>query len=183
MSQYGAVLLRGFDVKTDEEFEQIISSIPEFRGIRDAFMSEHGRVRVENLNYILHTNSVYKTGGTLYLGGFHTENYYSADVPSYLSFCCFQPSMIGGETGLINTQKIYAHLSDSLRQKLEKNPFFVCQWPLEEAASRYQISSDELKKICQHFNLPVVGEDNHQFILMYKPSVLVHPLTEEKACN
>ena len=106
MAKYGAVLLRGFDVATDEQFEKIILSIPEFRGISDAFMSENGRTQVDGLKYVLHTNSVYKTGGTLYLGGFHTENYYSPDVPGYICFCCFQASHAGGETGLINTAKI-----------------------------------------------------------------------------
>ncbi|WP_392538110.1 TauD/TfdA family dioxygenase [Legionella sp. 227] len=181
MARYGAVLLRGFNIETDEQFERIILSIPELRGISEAFMSENGRVHVNNLKYVLHTNSVYKTGGTLYLGGFHTENYYSADVPSYLCFCCFQPSELGGETGLINTQKIYSHLHDALRQKLEKNSFFVCKWSIAEVADRYQISQDAVHKICNDFKLPVIGEGEEQFVLMYKPSVLEHPITKEKA--
>lgn len=181
MAQYGAVLLRGFNIDTEEQFENIILSISEFRGISEAFMSENGRVHVGDLNYVLHTNSIYKTGGTLYLGGFHTENYYSTDVPSYLCFCCFQPSALGGETGLINTQKIYEHLPKELKEKLEKNSFFVCQWSMKEIAERYQITEDEAKKKCEQFALPIEGEGNESFAVMYKPSVLEHPLTQEKA--
>ncbi|EEZ94263.1 TauD/TfdA family dioxygenase [Legionella longbeachae] len=146
MAQYGAVLLRGFNIDTEEQFENIILSIPEFRGISEAFMSENGRAHVGDLKYVLHTNSIYKTGGTLYLGGFHTENYYSTDVPSYLCFCCFHPSVLGGETGLINTQKIYNHLSKELKEKLEKHSFYVCQWSIKEIAERYQIPDDLAKK-------------------------------------
>ncbi|KTD55583.1 hypothetical protein Lsan_3135 [Legionella santicrucis] len=181
MAQYGAVLLRGFNIDTEEQFENIILSISEFRGISEAFMSENGRVHVGDLNYVLHTNSIYKTGGTLYLGGFHTENYYSTDVPSYLCFCCFQPSALGGETGLINTQKIYEHLPKELKEKLEKNSFFVCQWSMKEIAERYQITEDEAQKKCEQFALPIEGEGNESFAVMYKPSVLEHPLTQEKA--
>lgn len=181
MAHYGAVLLRGFDINTDEQFEKVVLSIPEFHGISEAFMSENGRVHVDNLQFVLHTNSVYKTGGTLYLGGFHSENYYSTDVPSYLCFCCFQPSELGGETGLINTQKIYSHLHDDLKQKLENNSFFVCKWSVAEIAERYQITHDAVKIICQKFNLPIVGEGEEQFVYMYKPSVWEHPLTQEKA--
>lgn len=65
LAHYGAVLLRGFTVETDEQFEKIILSIPEFRGIREAFMSENGRDLVNNLQYVLHTNSVYKTRNSL----------------------------------------------------------------------------------------------------------------------
>lgn len=86
IAKYGAVLFRGFDIHSDQQFEKAITSIPDFHGISEAFMSENGRTHVDDLKYVLHTNSVYKTGGTLYLGGFHTENYYSADVPSYIGF-------------------------------------------------------------------------------------------------
>lgn len=181
MAHYGAILLRGFDLTTDEEFEKIILSIPEFQGISEAFMAENGRIHVDNLKYVLHTNSVYKTGGTLYLGGFHTENYYSTDVPSYICFCCFQPSKLGGETGLINTQKIYHHLPDELKNKLEQNAYFVRQWSMKEIIDNYQISAAEVRKICNYFDLPMVGTGDDELILMYKSSVLEHPLTHEKA--
>lgn len=181
MAKYGAVLLRGFNVQSEEEFEKIILSIPEFQGINNAFMAENGRVPVTNLKYVLHTNSVYKTGGTVYLGGFHTENYYSADVPSYLNFCCFTPSEVGGETGLINTEKIYSHLSNELQQKLEKKPYFVCKWMLSEVAEQFQTTLETVRTLCTHFALPIIGQGEDQFVLMYKPSVLEHPLTKEKA--
>ncbi len=181
LAQYGAVLLRGFDVTSDAHFEQALLSIPSFRGISDAFMSENGRVTVENSKYVLHTNSVYKTGGTLYLGGFHTENYYSADVPGFISFYCKEPSALGGETGIINTQKLYQQLNDDLKNKLEKRPFFVSKWLVSEVASRYQIDPDRVEDLARHFNLPLVGDGDDRFILMYKPSVFEHPITQEKA--
>ena len=60
MAHYGAVLLRGFDIFSDEQFEQTVLSIPQFKGISEAFMAETGRDRVGDLRYVLHTNSVYK---------------------------------------------------------------------------------------------------------------------------
>ncbi len=181
MAKYGAVLLRGFDISSDEQFEKIVLSIPQLEGISEAFMSENGRVPVGDLKYVLHTNSVYKTGGTLYLGGFHTENYYSPDVPGYICFYCKEPSTLGGETGIINTQKVYDHLSNSLKEKLEQNPFFVSKWLVQEVAERYKMDIPTIEKICNHFDLPIVGEGQDRFILMYKPSVFEHPLTKEKA--
>jgi hypothetical protein len=79
IAQYGAVLLRGFNIRSDEDFEQSVIQLKGFQGISDVFMSEEGRIHVNNCKYVLHTNAVYKTGGTLYLGGFHGENYYSPD--------------------------------------------------------------------------------------------------------
>lgn len=181
MAKYGAILLRGFEIKSDEQFEKAVLSIPQFRGISDAFMSENGRTSVGNLKYVLHTNSVYKTGGTLYLGGFHTENYYSPDVPGYICFYCKEPSALGGETGIINTEKIYRHLNQNLKHKLEKNSYFVSKWLVSEVAERYSLDVETIEHICKHFDLPIVGEGKERFILMYKPSVFEHPITQEKA--
>ncbi len=181
LANYGAILLRGFDINSDEQFEKTILSIPEFHGISEAFMSENGRTHVGELKYVLHTNSVYKTGGTLYLGGFHTENYYSPDVPGYICFCCIEPSEFGGETGLINSEKLYRHLDEGLKKKLEKNAFFVSKWLVSEVASRYQITTEKVEELCNHFDLPLVGSGEERFVLMYKPSVFEHPLTKEKA--
>lgn len=125
LAQYGAILLRGFDIESEDVFEQTVLSIKNFRGISEVFMSEEGRVLVDDSNYVFHTNAVYKTGGTLYLGGFHSENYYSTDVPTYISFCCLKPSTRGGETGLINTEKVYQSLNEDLKAKLGKNLFCI----------------------------------------------------------
>ena len=181
ISTYGAVLLRGFNVASDVDFEKTVLSIQGFRGISDAFMSEEGRIYVDHLKYVLHTNAVYKTGGTLYLGGFHSENYYSADVPGYICFYCAKPSDLGGETGLVNMEKIYRCLSDDLKQRLEKKSFFVSKWLVSEVAERYQISSECIEKICHQFDLPIVGEGKRKLILMYKPSVWKHSRTQRKA--
>lgn len=180
LAKYGAILLRGFTIQSDEDFEKTILSIQGFRGISEAFMSEQGRIHVGNLKFVLHTNAVYKTGGTLYLGGFHSENYYTPDVPTYICFCCFKPSTLGGETGLVNMEKVYQQLDGSLKDRLEKNTFFVTKWPISDVAERYHISEEKIEKICKYFDLPVIG-DYKKFILMYKPSIFEHPLTKKKS--
>ena len=180
-AKYGALLLRGFAIASDEDFEKTILSIQGVRGISDAFMSEEGRIHPDKLKFVLHTNAVYKTGGTLYLGGFHSENYYSPDVPSYIGFCCLTPSIRGGETGLINMEKVYEQLRVDLKNRLENNTFFVSKWRVSEVSSRYKISAGDVVNIARSFGLPILGEDNNQFILMYKPSVFVHPQSNKKS--
>jgi alpha-ketoglutarate-dependent taurine dioxygenase len=181
VAQYGAVLFRGFDIQSDDDFEKAILSIQGLNGISDAFMSEEGRVPAGSSQFVLHTNAVYKTGGTMYLGGFHSENYYSPDVPSYISFCCLTPSTIGGETGLVNMKKVYQQMDDALKKRLEDNSFFAAKWLVSDAAKRYQCSTHEMEQLCRDCGLPLVGEGDDKFIFMYKPSVLSDPLTQEKA--
>ncbi len=181
VGKYGALLFRGFDIQSDRDFEITILSINGLNGISEAFMSEHGRDRVDGLKCVLHTNTIYKTGGTLYLGGFHSENYYTPDVPGFISFCCLKPSKLGGETGLINMEKVYEGLDDELKKKLENSPYFVCNWLVSEVAKRYKIEAKTVEEICHQFDLPIVGEGENKLILMYKPSVFLHPVTQKKA--
>jgi alpha-ketoglutarate-dependent taurine dioxygenase len=181
LAQYGALLFRGFDIQTEEDFENSILKMKGLEGISEAFMAEEGRVHIRDLKYVLFTNAVYKTGGTLYLGGFHSENYYSADVPAYISFYCMKPSTLGGETGLINMEKIYEHLDENLKERLEKNNAYVGKWLLSEIANRYQISEAKIKEACVKENLPILGQAPHEFVLMNKPNVWVHPKTQKKS--
>ncbi|MDP1603155.1 MAG: TauD/TfdA family dioxygenase [Legionella sp.] len=176
IATYGAVLLRGFTVGSTKEFEQTVLSIQGMRGMSHLFMSEPGRHLVDGLDYVFHTNSKIKTGGTLHLGGFHNENYYSPDVPSYISFFCLSPAKSGGETGLINMGRVYEKLDASLKEQLEKNPFFVSKWPLAVIANRYKISLEDAQKACVEFGLNL-EENNH--VVMHKPNVFKHPVTGE----
>ena len=177
IASYGAVLLRGFNVSSTKEFEQSILSINGMHGMSHLFMSEPGRERVDGLDYVFHTNSKIKTGGALHLGGFHTENYYSPDVPNYISFCCFNPAKLGGETGLINMASVYEKLDTSLKEQLEKKSFFVSKWPIGVIANRYQIKPEIAKKACVDFGLNI---ENNNFVVMHKPSVFQHPITMKK---
>ncbi len=178
---YGAVLLRGFEIENEQQFEQTILAINGMRGIRDAFMAEEGRIPVLGAQYVLHTNAIYKTGGTLYLGGFHSENYYSTDVPSYINFCCLKPSSQGGETGLIHTQKVFEALNPNLQAKLESRAFFVKKWLLDEVADFYQQRPEKIEAICKANGLEIIGDGQHKFILLYKPNVFCHPETGKKS--
>lgn len=177
ITTYGAVLLRGFDVKSGAEFEKTLLSINGLKGISELFMPVVGRVYIDGLKYVLHPNIFYKTGGGFEIGDFHHENYYTSDVASYVSFCCLKPSRIGGETGLVKMSKVYKGCSSSLKEKLESSTCFVKQWEITDIAKRYKISHDSVIKIVSEFGLPIC---NKKVVHMYKPSVLEHPMTKEK---
>ena len=177
IASYGAVLLRGFSIHSTKDFEKTVLSIQGMQGMRHLFMSEPGRERVDNLEYVFHTNTKVKTGGALHLGGFHQENYYSPDVPQSIAFFCVEPAKMGGETGLINMASVYEKLDTSLKEQLEKKSFFVSKWPLGVIAGRYQINPELAKKACNDFGLIV---DDKNFVHMHKPSVFKHPITDKK---
>jgi alpha-ketoglutarate-dependent taurine dioxygenase len=176
---FGAVLVRGFAVRTDSDFESAVLSVRGMRGMSGALMSESGRDLVDGTRFVLHTNSKYKTGGTLLFGGFHSENYYSPDVPKYISFCCHRPCRIGGETGLVHMPAVYSELPDEIRARLETQACRVETWPIQNVADRYGMRLEQLIEFCKAVGLPLTPTQDPQFIHMYKPSVFDYASSEQ----
>ena len=181
IATHGAVLLRGFDLRCPQDFESATFAISYLHGINECLMSEPGREPIQDTRFVLHTNNLYRTGGSLYLGGFHSENYYSPDVPSYIAFFCEQASRIGGETGLVNTAKLFSDLPDALKTQLKQRAYWVAAWPIAKMASRYRVNPQQMEQFCLDSGLPVVDRDGRKYASMHKPCVIEHPLTKEHA--
>ena len=178
IAMYGAVLFRGFNISSTLAFQQTILSIQGMQGISHVFMPDAGRIHVDNLKFVLHPDSlIKKTGGGLALGGFHNENYYSADVAGYVSFFCLVPSKQGGETGLINMHNVYSALDHTLQNKLENSVFFVKKWPVVAIAQTYQMPVEQVKMICSDHGLFV----DNEFVILNKPTVIYNQETNKKA--
>jgi alpha-ketoglutarate-dependent taurine dioxygenase len=180
LAKYGAVLFRGFGVATPLDFEKTVLSIDGITGIANVFMSEEGRDRIPGTQFVLHTNSKAKTGGGVFTIGFHNENYYVPDVPRYIALCCFVPSLIGGETALVNMAHVYNDLPGPLRDRLEARTFWVSEWTRREVLARYEISEALLVRECREVGLSIEERGEDMVLKMYKPSIIVHPVTGEK---
>ncbi|WP_394831233.1 TauD/TfdA family dioxygenase [Pendulispora rubella] len=170
MYEHGAILLRGFDVQRDEDFEGIVTSLDATRPMSGYFMSEPGRDKIAGTRAVFNTNSFYKTGGGLHLGGFHSENFYSTDVPAVQSFWCKEPPSLGGETALVQSTHMYADLPDALKQKFEGERVLAGILPLSTVAARYRLSVDAVKAFCLEAGLEVKGDS----VLVHKPAVYKH---------
>jgi alpha-ketoglutarate-dependent taurine dioxygenase len=181
IAEYGAVLLRNFNIVSEADFEGAVTNIRGMQPIDSYLLSERGRTVVEGARFVFHTNKVYKTGGTLDFGGFHTENYYSPDVPRFICFCCLRPSRFGGETGLVNMTGVYRDLPKTLRSKLEEKSFVTGCHKLSSFAERYSISAERVKEICSGFGLSFANSDQGEQVLFVKSSVYEHPVTEKPA--
>lgn len=177
---HGAVLLRGFQIESDHDFATTISSIPNLRPISDYFMSEQGRTKVNKAEKVFYTNKYYKTGGGFVLGGFHSENYYSTDVPSIVSFWCRKAPRIGGETALIHSAHAYAELDDEIRARLEERAVYAFSYAKKDIASRYHGTIDDVMTLLERAGLAVHSADPER-IAMYKPPVFQHAETKKRS--
>jgi alpha-ketoglutarate-dependent taurine dioxygenase len=137
---HGAVLLRGFQVASPHEFEDVLSAIPGFRPMKGYFMAELGRDPVKGTGYVFDTNTFFISGGDFRFGGIHSENYYSTDVPQFQCFCCLKRPWIGGETALFHMANAYGALRERLSAKLEPEAFVANAIPVQSIAEQYGLS-------------------------------------------
>ena len=173
----GAVLLRGFAVRSDIDFERTILSIRGVRPMCDVLMRELGRDIVPGTNFVFFTNAIVKTGGSLDFAYFHTENYYTTDVPRFIFFWCSKPPWVGGETGLINTRKVCDDLPNSLKVKLASKAFPAAAWPLARIAKTHNVSVDQVSEFCKNHALRTTNSQGDIVALVYKASIFQNPAT------
>lgn len=177
---HGAILLRGFQIESDHDFATMISSIPNLRPMSDYFMSEQGRTKVNKAEKVFYTNKYYKTGGGFSLGGFHSENYYSTDVPAVVGFWCRKAPPVGGETALIQSAQAYAELDDEIRARLEERAVYAFSYAKKDIARRYHASSDDVTTWLERAGLMVHSADPERLAL-YKPPVFQHAETKKRS--
>jgi alpha-ketoglutarate-dependent taurine dioxygenase len=175
--RHGAVLLRGFPITSTHDFEETLYSIRALRAMHGYFMAEFGRGLVSGSTRVFHTNSIAKSGGTFDLGKFHCENYFSSDIPSFIAFCCLEAPWMGGETGTIHMANAYQELDDRLKAKLEGEPSFARSYPLADVADLYGLDEATVEQVCREVGLSIAPVDGKKHVHLYKPNVLVHPVT------
>ncbi|NVM66963.1 alpha-ketoglutarate-dependent taurine dioxygenase [Mucilaginibacter sp. SG538B] len=184
--EYGAVLLRGFTTPSENEFEKGMMILRPNQLMDRYFLSEKGRTLVEGTRNVFYTNKFIKTGGTFDFGGFHSENYYTVDVPGFITFFCLKPSAFGGETGLIDMEMVYRDLPDLMKKKLESKTFLTGTKSISAVAERYAISEEKVKAYCNKFGIEFErGKDGNEHILIFKPVVCIHPKSSKPVliCN
>lgn len=185
LNYFGAILLRGFNVKSSSEFEEAILSIKGMNPINQNFMSAPGRDIVDNTKYIFHPNTINlpdnKSKFELFF--YHNENYFHADVCEYIHFCCLKSPRFGGETGLCHFGNVYNELPIALQAKLDKSAFKVSNYNIADIAKRYRISESEAYEICKTIFEIQKNSNGSHYITIFKPTVLEHPITKKPALS
>jgi alpha-ketoglutarate-dependent taurine dioxygenase len=174
---HGAVLLRGFQVASSRDFEDVLSAMQGFRPMKGYFMAELGRDPVKGTDHVFDTNTFFISGGDFRFGGIHSENYYSPDVPQFQCFCCLKRPWIGGETALFHMANAYGALRERLSAKLEAESFVANVIPLQEVADRYGLPEAQVEAFLKQDGVEVIEWNGAKAVLNRKPSILCHPET------
>ncbi|MFT5112342.1 MAG: hypothetical protein ACI8P9_001666 [Parasphingorhabdus sp.] len=110
-STAGVVLLRGFDIRTAEEFRSVCQSIEP--NLREYTGGDSPRTGVADKVY---TSTEYDADLEVFL---HNELSYAGWSPRLVFFCCFLPSLRGGETPIADGRQIYAAMPQDILDRFE----------------------------------------------------------------
>jgi alpha-ketoglutarate-dependent taurine dioxygenase len=171
IAEHGAILLRGFQISDEKTFESVIMAIDGVRPMSTYFMSETGRDRVEGTEAVFNTNTFIRTGGGFHIGGFHSENFYTTDVPGLQSFWCKAEPWLGGETALVQSSKVFDELPAKLRQKFLCRRVLSRVFSTREIGERYNISETIVVSICKEVGLEIVDSPQGRLVPVMKPLV------------
>jgi len=175
---YGAILFRGFNINTVNDFEYLVSSLP-----------------ISNLAYIggdsprtklskkVYTSTEYPADQSIAL---HNEMSFSNNYPKYLFFYCELPSSQGGETPLADNRELYKQLPASLIQKYQQKKLKYVM----NLHSGYGIgkswqdvfetdSRDELETILNRRGVTYSWKNENLKIIEIVQPVINHPKTKE----
>ncbi len=107
LNESGALLFRGFNITTSQEFSSIAREIC---GPLAAENGEHNSVPGDSH---VQTPVFYAAEKKLL---WHNENSFNAEWPKRIMFCSQQPAEEGGETPLVDTRAVYETLDPAIRR-------------------------------------------------------------------
>lgn len=110
---HGALLFRGFGVRTREELEELAAAAS--GGLMDYTYRSTPRSSVGGRVY---TSTEYPADQSIPM---HNEMSYTSSWPLKIWFFCDQPSEQGGETPLADSRRVWARLDPALRQRFAEN--------------------------------------------------------------
>lgn len=118
LTAHGAILFRGFNVRSAEKLEEFINATSE-KALEYTEQSSP-RTRVSGNIY---TSTDHPPSESIFL---HNEQSYNYNFPQQIYFFCLQAAQQGGETPLADTRKIFQRIDPRIRGRfIEKHYAYV----------------------------------------------------------
>ncbi|KAK8941407.1 Clavaminate synthase-like protein [Platanthera zijinensis] len=111
LRQHGAILLRGFDVRSPEDFSQVVAAFG-----WDEFVYAGAANRIKLADRVLTVNA---EPLHLFLN-FHHEMALIKEYPNKIFFCCLEAPAKGGETSIIPSDFLVEKMEEKAAEALKK---------------------------------------------------------------
>lgn len=113
LDQHGALLLRGYSVKSPLEFKKFAAGFG--FALKDYAYASTPRSKVVGGVY---SSTEYPPHQSIPL---HNEQAYTKAWPEYLWFHCMQASSSGGETPLADSRKVFSQVDEAVRERFQRH--------------------------------------------------------------
>ncbi|MBN3947421.1 MAG: TauD/TfdA family dioxygenase [Nostoc sp. NMS7] len=155
LDTYGAILFRGFDIENAEQFQTIL----ELHNIQLESVYHFGSAHRLRITDKVFTSSEAPPDTII---APHNELNMVPIRPYVLAFFCQIEPDLYGETPIINTEKIFSHLSPSLQHKITTSPQrFVRYVPNHLLDLVFQgLSPEDITKLLQEQGFDFTWEDD-----------------------
>ena len=175
---HGAILFRGFDIRSIEQFEKVIASLS--TGALEYMFRASPRTRVGGNIY---TSTDYPADQVIFP---HNEHSYSPRFPLRLFFYCHQPPDSRGETPIGSTRAVFGRIGPEIRERFrEKGILYVrnygdgfgLPWP----AVFQTEDRGEVEAYCASVDIQVEWKPGNRLrTTQVGPAIVRHPRTGEE---
>lgn len=174
--KHGAILFRGFNVKSVSEFENFAQTIC------PKLFAEYGDLPRTGEGGKVYGSTPYPADKAIL---FHNESSHLHCFPLKIFFYCVQAANEGGETPIIDCRKAYQLLSPQLREKLvTKQLMYIRNFAegLDVSWQNFFQTTDkkEVENYCRKAGIEFVWYDQNGLVTRQnRPALAVHPKTDE----
>jgi alpha-ketoglutarate-dependent taurine dioxygenase len=179
LARRGALLFRGFDVDSVEQFERFIEATSAGGALKYRERSSP-RSRVAGNVY---TSTDHPPDQSIFL---HNEQSYNIVFPSKIYFFCLTPAAHGGETPVADTRKIYASLREDVRRRFTEKQYLYARnfghgFGLSWQTAFQTTSRREVEDYCRRNSIEFEWREGDRLrTRQVRPAVARHPRTGEQ---
>ena len=176
--QHGALLMRGFDIRSVERFEEFVAVTS--AGALEYSERSSPRSRVAGNIY---TSTDYPSSETIFL---HNEQSYNLLFPLKIYFYCVTPPAEGGQTPIADTRRILAAIDPAVRKRFADHGYmyvrnfghgFGLSWQETFQTDR----KTDVEQYCREHQIDCEWHGERLRTRQVRPAIARHPRTGEQA--
>nr|AID65223.1 putative taurine catabolism dioxygenase [Cystobacter fuscus] len=174
--RHGALLFRGFDVRTPQAFHQVVNAMG--GELLDYVERSSPRSQVTDKVY---TSTDHPADQRIL---FHNELAYSNRWPRALFFGCMRAAEVGGETPIADSREVLRRLSPTTRRKFEELGVMYVRYlgsglGLHWSEVFRTTDRQQVERYCAENGLTCEWEGERLRTRSVRPAIRVHPKTGE----
>ena len=176
LSKHGALLFRGFPLKSADDFEQVASALC------SALHGDYGDLPREDVGGHIYSSTPYPADQTIL---FHNESSHMHCWPLKQFFFCQKAAEQGGETPLVDCREVYRRLSPAIKLKIAQSKLLYVRnfsdgldisWP----AFFHTSDRSAVEQYCREAGIEVEWKQGDSLrTRQIRPGVAVHPRTAD----